>query len=79
MGGRRTARVAHLRARSAHDSSQTAITALYELMQVQGGGPQSKQDANTFEAAQKSWSQKSVSSRGKVGAAGDNSGFSWLG
>jgi hypothetical protein len=45
---------------------------------VQGGGVH-RQDMDSFEAAQKSWSTKSISSRGKVGAAGDTKGFAWLG
>ena len=40
---------------------------------------QARQDSNAFESAQRSWADKSVSSRGKVGAAGDTKGFSWLG
>jgi hypothetical protein len=40
---------------------------------------QARQDSNAFEAAQRAWVDKSVSARGKVGAQGDNKGFSWLG
>ena len=42
-------------------------------------GAVSKQDANAFEATQKSWAGKTVSARGKVGGAGDTKNFSWLG